>query len=219
MCASFKEAVIIPLSLFNKCKFGDTQEGILEGLPPDVQMKLLQHDRLLNPKGNFKGSIPRPFEIKVIEDGEKKTKMIESSKTPLNEEVIKGAVSDINKPFVQSILEVIKPRPNEISWNDKFEIILNGRLLPETNIIDLIQFFMKETVVTNDNRDVPLNAFEIYEKLLELGIPKTWIKRKPRRSALRRGKRRLEEAPDNDDDDEGDFEEQEGKGLFNWKSW
>lgn len=132
---SFRESVIIPLALFKKCNFGDSKEPIVEGLPLDVKMKLLQHERLLNPKGK----LPIPLQIKVVKPDDKETEVSTSSgEFSPNSDTITESVSQANRPFVQSILEVIHKNPDQIRWNENFEVIIDGKLYPSTNIVKII---------------------------------------------------------------------------------
>ena len=227
--ASFKEAVIIPLALFKRCNFADSKEPVLEGLPLDVKMKLLQHERLLNPKGK----LPTPLQIKVVKAEEKEPEVSTSGgEFSPNSDTITESVAQANRPFVQSILDIIQKNPDQIRWNENFEVIIDGKLYPNTNVVTIMQALMKHGVLTRD-ADLPEKLKVFHSKLLSLGVPKTWIKAKFQivRATRKRRKAKWEEEEDEEDEDEEEEDvevAQKGTGfkfgkqrraLINWSPW
>ena len=226
---SFRESIIIPLALFKKCNFPDSKEPIIEGLPLDVKMKLLQHERLLNPKGK----LPIPLQIKVVKPDDKEAEVSTSSNSgeySPNSDTITESVSQANRPFVQSILDVIHKNPDQVRWNENFEIIIDGKLYPNTSIVKIIQALMKHGVVTSE-QDLPDKIKLLHSKLLSLGVPKTWIKAKFQ--IVRATRKRRKEHHKAEEEEEEEEKEQTGTGFkfrrsnygnqkgtgFNWSPW
>ena len=80
-----------------------------------------------------------------------------------------------HQPYVRSILKFLKDYPDQISWNDQHEIIIDGKTFPNSNIMKLFQFLMKTLVITSAS-DVPNGGKEFYDKLHEIGVPQQWVK-------------------------------------------
>ena len=188
---SYKESVIIPLSLFQRCKLLDTEENVLESLHPDHKLKLIQQERLQK--------------IKPREPA------IEQDLFPHENNVIESVgVKDV--PFVHAIIDLLKPKSDEIHWNKNYELILDDKVIPGTHVIDLFQFIMKNKIITKAS-DIPLHGLPFYYKLQTLGVPESWIKVSfPRVSSRKRPREEelLGESPKR-------TREQRGSGA--WVSW
>jgi hypothetical protein len=167
--SSFAESIIIPLSLYEKCKFAvekkptNKTEEILEDplLPNDIKMKLLSQE-----KGSRKTTtttLPPPSPPKSDEK-EKGESLIERH--------IISTTEKRNHPFVKSILEIISRHREEIRWDDQFELNIDGQIYANSNIIDIFRFLMKKKSTT----PAPIGAWELKDKLISaLGIPSSWI--------------------------------------------
>jgi hypothetical protein len=181
---SFQESIIIPLSMFEKCKFKEEvnpEEDILnnESMPSDLKMKLLQQERKLKPKKKLQ---PRK-ELSLIDESDKK---IHPDNKLYNEQIqyILGKISRKHQPFISSILHYIKDYSNQISWNKDFDIIIDKLLVNNTNIIDILKLLTKDLIVTADT-DIPLGSRKFYDKLIDIGIPKSWIRFSFKRTSSR----------------------------------
>lgn len=169
---SFRESVIIPLELFKKCNLQKEDNAILRdvNLPSDVKMKLYNQEKKIE-KMRTSDKDPEPH---LQED----------------HSFIINAVPLHLQPYVQSILKVINSRKEAIRWNQELEVVIDGKPFSNSNIVDLFKFITKSLVVTADT-DLPIAAREFYNKLLEIGIPKSWIKatfpRRTNRIALQTG--------------------------------
>lgn len=175
---SYSEAVIVPLEIFQKCKFDtpvDQRKQILcKALPSDVKLKMLQQHMKFNEKAQKK----KVAEEKTVDPNEKKVAE-ESSDMMVNDIVSTIAVK--YRPYAESILRKIMAS-SEISWNDRHEITIDGTLFPASNIFEIMQYLMKSKTVTS-HRDVPVGLLETHKKLLELGVPNSWLLAKiPRRT-------------------------------------
>ena len=174
---SFKEAVIIPYSMFKKCNFDRTpkqdHEIILENpnLPADVKMKLFNQAKIL---------AGQKSEEQPVED---------SSRDKNEESYIVQLFPDKDQPFIASILEKLKANTDEISWDDNMRVNIDGKLHRDSNIIELLRFTMKNLIITADT-DIPAGAREFLEKLIAIGVPKSWIRvnfrRQPPKRLLKR---------------------------------
>ncbi len=170
---SFAQSVIIPLSVFEKCNFGKEGDDILfdDTLPSSKKMMLYQQKLMRKRKKEV---------VKKLTD-------IPPDTTPFSEDIITYTPSR-HRPVVENIIKIIKQHPKDIKWNDNYEVILNDKLLPNTNIQDILQYLLNTKVVTS-TKDVPIAAERIKEELKDIGVPSTWFQRKsPRKSQSGRGK-------------------------------
>lgn len=171
---SFRESIIIPLEVFEKCQFDNEQDILLDpSIPVDKRMKLYHQKKALEKK-----KPPEEKEEEAEEVGER------------NFQYIVDAIQMSYRPFAHSILDYLKNYQDQITWNDNMEVIIDGRLYPDSNILDLFHFLMKNKVITSP-ADIPIAGMEFYDKLLEIGIPKEWMKiRFPSKSSSRHKKKR-----------------------------
>lgn len=155
---SFKESVIIPLKMFETCSFKKEKDNFLqqENYPSDVRLKLYNHERIRK---------------RLRADKIKQTKLDENK---LVRTKILDVIPVTKQPFLNSIIDIIEKNPNDIKWNNNYELFLDGVIQPEYNIIQIFRFLTKSSVVTNE-ADIPSGAKVVYEKLLHIGVPKTWI--------------------------------------------
>lgn len=166
---TFEESIIIPLSIFKKCKFDDTQmqkdqtaastANILndENLSADEKMKLYRQEKLLHRQPTVRTNTT------AHTDDASETHIIKS-------------VGSKYQPYVKSILDFIKRNEHEVAWDKKtLEIILNGKSFPDSDISKAIQIFMKNAVITQEEKDIPTGTRQLYRKLIDLGLPKSWI--------------------------------------------
>ena len=180
---SFAESVIIPLELFEKCQLSKNKpESILfdQNLPKDVKMKLFDQEKIFE----------RNDTSKVTTDTEKPLSQKMLNKT----EFIVDSVPISHQPYVRSILKFLKDYPDQISWNDQHEIIIDGKPFPNSNIMKLFQFLMKTLVITSAS-DVPVGGKEFFDKLREIGVPQQWVKITFPRKTSRKSRKRTSSLP------------------------
>ena len=146
---SFKESIIIPLDMFSKCKF-PTEEG------EDEAVKVLNDD------------IPSDLKMKLHSQKKKRSKKSSSDEKQRYEDVdfIVQILPEKSQPFAQSILKKISDHKDEISWNEDLELVLDGRPLADTNIIELFKLISKNLIITKQSEDVPKGAHQFVDKLL-----------------------------------------------------
>ena len=170
---SFKESIIIPLEIYQRChlqtKTKDFNILLDKSLPTDEKMKL--------------------FSQAQLEKKRKKRKNLFSSKAEFAEISLLGnnilqLIPRQDKPIIKAILEIIKQNPSQISWNNNNEVILDGKTLINSNITEMFLYMRKHLTVTK-NKDIPMGIVPFYRKLLSLNIAPEWIKQKPPRISLR----------------------------------
>ena len=160
---SFQEAVIIPMSLFQKCNFDKTKkeskssELLTSNLQTPIKMKLFEHERVMEKRK--RELLPHsPIYEKTDEDW-----------------LIQG-ISEKFRPYAKSILEFIKLHPDELGYdNSNYEIRINDDFIRNSNLGKILQFLMKSAIVTREE-DIPLGTYSLLTKLYDLGMPKTWVK-------------------------------------------
>ena len=77
---------------------------------------------------------------------------------------------------MKSILEFIEKNKELVNFDKKtLEIRIDDQLYIGSNLIKILQYFMKQLVVTEE-KDIPVGAVKLYMTLHNLGLPKSWIK-------------------------------------------
>lgn len=213
----FSECIIIPLSIFEQCQFRETKksESLLqvplntpikssdilekkatksnildnEELPSDIKLKLHRQEESLKKK-------PVILEKTIEKLEEKFLKKPEKAKESIQNDILSFTSTFPLKlqPFVQSILTKISNFPGKISWNDKLEVTIEGVLFKESNILDLLQYAMKTKVISKE-ADTPIGAYEFIDALLNIGVPRDWIKVGVRRSPREEAKAKKRKLP------------------------
>lgn len=82
-----------------------------------------------------------------------------------------------DKPIVKAVLEIMREHPSEISWNNNNEVIIDGKVLENSNIVQMFLYMLKQLPVTR-SRDSPVGISSFYGKLLSLNMPKEWIRQR-----------------------------------------
>ena len=85
-------------------------------------------------------------------------------------------------PYGKSIIDFIKSHEDEIGWDKDYHIRINSNIIPDSDLMKSLQHLMKNTVITKES-DTPPGTYELLQKLIELGMPKTWV---PSKLAIQR---------------------------------
>lgn len=181
---SFERSVLIPYAVYQRCRADkDEDVDILldKTIPSDKKLKLY-HQSILQSKPP-----PPPPPSSA------------SSRAVVDDYILHN-IPDKDKPQVRAILDIIKANPFEVNWSNNAELVLDNNIVPGSNLINLLLYFTKNLPITRGG-DVPVGTRELYQKLLTLGMPASWVKAKPPpapRTTVRRKRRKIE---DDDDDD------------------
>ena len=162
--------------MFKKCNFEKppktNHEAILENpnLPSDVKMKLYNQAKVLSrQKEEDKGTFENVIETNHEDE----------------DSYIIRLFPEKDQPFISSILDKIRDKKEQLSWNDNLEITIDNKLYRHSNIIELLKLIMKHLIITAD-MDIPIGAKDFVEKLSEIGVPKSWIRVTFRRQVPKR---------------------------------
>ena len=163
---SFAESIIVPLSLFKACQLDKTinvkdneRISILynDKLPPDKKMLLYNQQQI---KSDKEPALP------------------DNDDTLNNDITFDDILVHINeryRPQLKSILEAIANNKDIISYDKNYTLKINGKIIEDSNIIDILKYFTKNSIITKED-DIPNGAFILYDTLVnELNIPKSWI--------------------------------------------
>lgn len=157
---SFAESYIIPKYLFLKCRFDelmkkDTENTILQDthIEPETKMKLYQQEKFLKTKtSKAEEQSVLPNIANIIQHFEQK-----------------------KQPFARSILEFILKHPDEISWDENnYTVNISGEVIANSNILEILRALLNKGIITSE-KDVPVGLYPFYFKLIDLGLPESWI--------------------------------------------
>ena len=87
------------------------------------------------------------------------------------------------KTRARALLQRLKEREDVITWDDMGQVLLNGVLIPKSNISDLISDAMRSRKHFN-----PVGVREFYNVLNEINIPKDLVRNERRWSETEKNK-------------------------------
>ena len=99
----------------------------------------------------------------------------ETQEDSLSAEMIVRGIPKTMKTRAQALLERLKEREDVITWDDMGQVLLNGVLIPKSNISDLISDAMRSRKHPN-----PVGVREFYNVLNEINIPKDLVRNERR---------------------------------------
>ena len=99
----------------------------------------------------------------------------ETQEDSLSAEMIVRGIPKTMKTRAQALLERLKEREDVITWDDMGQVLLNGVLIPKSNIFDLISDAMRPRKHFN-----PVGVREFYNVLNEINIPKDLVRNERR---------------------------------------
>ena len=112
--------------------------------------------------------------------GEDSEETLEDS---LSTEMIVRGIPKTMKTRAQALLAHLKEREDVITWDDMGQVLLNGVLIPKSNISDLISDAMRSRKPFN-----PVGVREFYNVLNEINIPKDLVRNERRWSEAEKNK-------------------------------
>ena len=176
---SFEESIIIPLEDYKRCQFNPQNDVINilmdKTLPADKKMKLFHQQQTRN-KYNKKSS-------KQTVSGSDRL----PTNLPFGEHILHNLPLK-DKPHARALLEVFHDNPSELNWNDRQEVIVDQKVIHDSNIVNIFRYFTKNLVLTRSD-DLPPGTRDVYSKLMDLDVPSSWIKQKPKKVQQVRAKR------------------------------
>jgi len=186
---SFERSVIIPYTQYQKCQLPTTDDGPVDILTNDTiasDTKLKLYNQAVSKEKNIgDGQVapppPPPPPPPVVPKGQH----------------ILHNIPDKVKPVARSILDIIHDNTRSVDYNDNLELIIDGRPIVGSNIVNILLYLTGSIPVTSD-RDIPEGSNALHNRLIELGMPSVWIKRRtrkqqPQRSSTRLAKKRKHE--------------------------
>ena len=160
---SFQRSIIIPYDVYNDCvkkSKKDAESNVLlhdPSLTSDEKLKLYRQDRLQH---------------KIA-----KTDKVDLDAPPSRDasEFILSNFPSKSQPIINSILDWIHKHPAVISFDDKLRVTLNGDLMPDSNIINILLYLSGNLPVTA-TEDVPSGSEIVHRTLVHNGVPSNWFK-------------------------------------------
>ena len=126
----------------------------------------------------------------------------ETQEDSLSVEMIVRGIPKTMKTRARALLERLKEREDVITWDDMGQVLLNGVLIPKSNISNLISDAMRSRKHFN-----PVGVREFYNVLNEINIPKYLV----------RNERRWSETEKNSFDEKSPpGKSQEERTISNW---
>ena len=107
----------------------------------------------------------------------------ETQEDSLSTEMIVRGIPKTMKTRAQALLAHLKEREDVITWDDMGQVLLNGVLIPKSNISDLISDAMRPRKHFN-----PVGVREFYNVLNEINIPKDLVRNERRWSEAEKNK-------------------------------
>ena len=158
---TFEQSIIIPLELYQKCRLDEADRSLdilLDNtMPADKKLKLYNQSTLMK----------RTDEIPDIRE----------TSVMIGDHILHN-IPDKDRPVARAILDIFRAHPSELGWSDNGEVIINGATIANSSLINILLYFTKNLPVTSQI-DVPLGSKQLYEKLISLDMPSSWVKRKP----------------------------------------
>ena len=99
----------------------------------------------------------------------------ETLEDSLSAEMIVRGIPKTMKTRAQALLERLKEREDVVTWDDMGQVLLNGVLIPKSNISDLISDAMRSRKHFN-----PVGVREFYKVLNEINFPKDLVRNERR---------------------------------------
>jgi hypothetical protein len=198
---SFKESIIIPLSLWKQCKLpsnlSETTSDVSEGKksPLGDPVEILKNPNLSSDvkvalyhqaKKHQKTSAKNISVNQWTTSGYPHPTTVFQKPSSMQLDHIINSLSEKERPFAVSILGIIHKYPDQVAWNNNGEIIIDGKTIPGTDIVKLFQYITKTLIITKQE-DIPLSGEVFYKKLLEIGVPDSWVRiHLPKRASNRK---------------------------------
>ena len=100
---------------------------------------------------------------------------MEVKKQSIPAEMIVRSIPKSMKKRAEALLDHLKEREDIITWDEMGQVLLNGVLIPKSNITDLVSDAMRYRKNFN-----PVGVQEFYKVLKEINIPKDIVRNERR---------------------------------------
>ena len=107
----------------------------------------------------------------------------ETQEDSLSVEMIVRGIPKTMKTRAEALLAHLKERGDVITWDDMGQVLLNGVLIPKSNISDLVSDAMRSRKHFN-----PVGVREFYNVLNKINVPKDLVRNERRWSEAEKGK-------------------------------
>lgn len=180
---SFKESLLVPVSLLiNKTLKKKKKKKKKAVSTASDKKEPVTAEEILSNK-----DLPADLRLKYFDNFNKFNKPLPTAPIPVvtrselqarpaheyDDNILLENISVDKFPVASSILNFIKSS-QDISWNKNFEVVVDGRLIRDSDIRKILSFLVGEVVITK-HEDIPPGGFEVKKKLEILGLPKSWI--------------------------------------------
>jgi hypothetical protein len=192
---SFKESVLVPLSIFQTAKFShDLAQTGFQHMPTEQKLKILDTKKFYDKTRGTSASAGIPSDYKT--------------------EILKESVNSItqtfpqkDQPLVRNILQILLKKESNLRWGLDYTISINGESYDNSDVRKLLNYAIGNTIITSE-ADKPVAADRFIEALRPL-VPAVWLKiPRPVRKRTTRKKRKQA-----DGDDSARSDEEEAKAL------
>ena len=133
-------------------------------------MVLIPEERLLRYEERDKQRTEHRKDI-MYGGGEEEEEEIDS----LSVEMIVRGIPKTMKSRAEALLEYLKERGDVITWDDMGQVLLDGVLIPKSNISDLVSDAMRSRKHFN-----PVGVREFYSVLNKINVPKDLVRNERR---------------------------------------
>ena len=131
----------------------------------------------------------------------------ETREDSLSVEMIVRSIPKTMKTRAEALLAHLKERGDVITWDDMGQVLLNGVLIPKSNISDLISDAMRPRKHFN-----PVGVREFYTTLNNINIPKDLVRNEKKWSETEKKKVSLNEK----NSPEGNYFQEEEPWVSKW---
>ena len=107
----------------------------------------------------------------------------ETQEDSLSVEMIVRGIPKTMKTRAEALLAHLKEREDVITWDDMIQVLLNGVLIPKSNISDLVSDAMRPRKHFN-----PVGVREFYNVLNKINVPKDLVRNERRWSEAEKKK-------------------------------
>ena len=135
------------------------------------RMVLIPEERLLRYKERDKQRVGHRDDI-MYGGGEDSDEPLEDS---LSAEMIVRGIPKTMKSRAEALLAHLKKRGDVITWDDMGQVLLDGVLIPKSNISDLVSDAMRPRKHFN-----PVGVREFYNVLNKINVPKDLVRNERR---------------------------------------